>query len=205
MIPPNILNPIVREWSAFNRQFVNKTNDLKSGQQSNIIIYTKENVYSISANDYMRGKIFAKIQIDGNEELINTTLEEFRNGTIKVGKGNDFSIQNLQSDRGRGYNRHASLKETLAAEGVDELGGNKFTVDNKSNNERSRKHLQNEQLTQADSTESANFMPKDERKSLTVDSQGNTLTEVATRASQVVQSKILSRDLISDFLYFATT
>ena len=51
-----------------------------------------------------------------------------------------------------------------------------------------------------------NFNPKtDNRKSLTVDREGNTLSDAATRAGQVVQSKILSRDLISAFLYFATT
>ena len=110
-----------RERSAFNRSMANKTSHLKNKEIANIMIYTADNAYFISANGYMSGKILHKEKIDGNEDLINTLRKEFQDGTLTTSEGLDSLIQGIRNDRGRGYRRHASLKEILAAEGYEDL------------------------------------------------------------------------------------
>lgn len=99
---PDYLKPdSEEEWSDFNRQFSNKTNDLKNGEKSNIIIYTADYVYLVAADGYMSGKIVNKFLIDGNEEFINDTIKEFKNGTFKPTARTNSVIQSIRNERGR--------------------------------------------------------------------------------------------------------
>ena len=139
-----------RERSAFNRSMANKTSHLKNKEIANIMIYTADNAYFISANGYMSGKILHKEKIDGNEDLINTLRKEFQDETLTTSEGLDSLIQGIRNDRGRGYRRHASLKEILAAEGYEDLDteshiGNSRRSDSRSN--KTSKEQQRESLT----------------------------------------------------------
>ena len=149
--PQNFLPDLEQEWSTFNRQFANKTNSLKKNQKRNIIIYTVNYAYFVSASGYMRGKIVAKIEIDGNEERINSISKEFKDGTFEIGEGTNLLAQSIRGDRGRGYRHHASLKETLAAEGDEGLDGKEYSGDRGRNNRESNKTAKNAKLSLSDS------------------------------------------------------
>ena len=121
-IQDDVLYPTsARERSAFDRSMANKTYNLKNKEKANIMVYTADNAYFISANGYMSGKILFKEKIDGNEDLINTLRKDFENGTLTTSEGLDLLVQSIRNDRRRGYRSHASLKEILAAEGYEDL------------------------------------------------------------------------------------
>ncbi len=141
--PDSFLPDSETEWSTFNRQFANKTNGLKKNQKNNIMIYTANYAYFISASGYMHGKIVAKIQIDGNEERINSISKEFKDGTFEIGERTNLLAQSIRGDRGRGHRHHASLKETLAAGGYEELDGDTHGRNRGRNNRGSNKTSEN--------------------------------------------------------------
>ena len=124
---PDYLKPqSEREWSAFARSFANKTNDLKNGEQRNIIIYTADNIYFVTADGYMSGTIVLKESFYANEEYISKVQEEFTNGTFVRTESDDKLIEGIRSNRGRNYRRHASFKEILALEENEGLDGNSY-------------------------------------------------------------------------------
>lgn len=69
-----------REQSAFNRSLANKTSNLQKGEERNIIIYTADNIYFVTANGYMNGEIETVMSF--NDVRAKEYEEAFRNGNI---------------------------------------------------------------------------------------------------------------------------
>ncbi len=196
-IQNDVLYPTsARERSAFNRSMANKTYKLKNKEIADIIIYTADNAYFISANGYMSGNILFKEKIDGNEDLINTLRKEFQNGTLTTSEGINLFIQGIRNDGGRGYRRHASLKEILAAEGYDDLDTephiSNSTRSNSGSNQTSKKQRR-ESLT-----------PR-QKKYQARDSEGNELsgddvkTQTADDSTKYILSESFTDNLLNSF------
>ena len=115
-----------REKSAFNREYINKTNGLKPGKEKHIIVNTHRYIYHVKASGrsyktspYL-GEIIEKVPVDSSiaaEEL----LEEIINGTYRATEEDYLPYEEAPYVRRRNDGGAPSLRERLAAEGYDYL------------------------------------------------------------------------------------
>lgn len=157
---PDYLKPQTeREWHAFARSFANKTNDLKNGEERNIIIYTASSIYFVVADGYMSGNIILKESLYANEDYLNKIQEDFKNGTFVRTESDDKLFEGIRGDRGRNYRRHASLKEILASEENEGLDEKSYIGDDERSDTKSHR---NTQRNRAGLDDSAFSMPEND-------------------------------------------
>ena len=147
-----------REASAFNRSFINKTNELKRGEVRSIMIKTADYSYFVIAykgngkNPY-KGVIVEKTEILLDDDLLTSVEEEFRNGTYRPSEGDYLQYERTRRNSGRGAGSNSSLKERLSSEGYGYLleeesdgfsDGNYRTGDYNSRSELDNYSLRNE-------------------------------------------------------------
>ena len=107
-----------RDAHAFLRSFANKTNGMQNGETKNVLVYTRDHAYFVTATGYLKGDIGSVYPILGNEQLIKDVWREFDNGSDRSGE----AYSSWRKDNRSRPERRS--RDTVGAERSHAAGGN---------------------------------------------------------------------------------
>lgn len=112
-----------RDAQAFLRSFANKTSGMQDNETKNVLVYTKDYAYFVTATGYLKGNIDSVYQILGNEQLIKDVWREFDNGTDRSGEAHSSWLEAYWSRPERRSRNTAGTERSRAAGGNAGLDG----------------------------------------------------------------------------------
>ncbi len=115
--------------AAFIRSYANKTSSLKNGETKNIVVFTANDAYFVTATGYLQGDINDVIPILGNEKNIENLSKEFIYGTNKSTKALERWAETVWSGDGRILGNNVSSKNRGTAVGTDAVDGGQSDSD----------------------------------------------------------------------------
>lgn len=108
---------------AFLRSYANKTSGIKDGTSRNVVVFTANDVYFVTATGYLKGDIENVLPISGNEKTISELIEEFAYGTDENAKALEQWAEIVQSGNERVLRNNVSSQIGSTAVGTDEVDG----------------------------------------------------------------------------------
>lgn len=112
-----------RDAQAFIRSFANKTSGMQDGETKNVLVFTQDHAYFVTATGYLKGDIETVLPILGNEQLIKDAWREFDNGTDSRGEAISSWRKDNRSRPGRSSGNSAGTERSHAAGGNAGLDG----------------------------------------------------------------------------------
>lgn len=115
--------------AAFIRSYANKTSSLKNGETKNIVVFTANDAYFVTATGYLQGDINDVIPILCYEKNIENLSKEFIYGTNKSTKALERWAETVWSGDGRILGNNVSSKNRGTAVGTDAVDGGQSDSD----------------------------------------------------------------------------
>ena len=101
---------------AFLRSYANKTSNLKNGSAKNIVVFTSDDAYFVTATGYLKGNITKVMPLLGNEETVKKFLKEFKDGTYRRSETFNTWAEIIRRRNGRNARDNVSSKNAGTAE-----------------------------------------------------------------------------------------
>ena len=112
-----------RDAHAFIRSYANKTNDMEDGETRNVLVFTENHAYFVTATGYLKGDIENVLPILGNEQLIEDAWREFDNGSDRSRKAIDSWREDHRRRQERSSGNPAGVEKTGTARRIAQLDG----------------------------------------------------------------------------------
>ena len=112
-----------RDAHAFIRSYANKTNDMEDGETRNVLVFTENHAYFVTATGYLKGDIETVLPILGNEQLIEDAWREFDNGSDRSRKAIDSWREDHRRRQERSSGNPAGVEKTGTARRIAQLDG----------------------------------------------------------------------------------
>ena len=101
---------------AFLRSYANKTSNLKNGSVKNIVVFTSDDAYFVTATGYLKGNITKVMPLLGNEETVKKFLKEFKDGTYRRPETFNTWAEIIRRRNGRNARDNVSSENAGTAE-----------------------------------------------------------------------------------------
>ena len=113
--------------AAFIRSYANKTSSLKNGETKNIVIFTANDAYLVTATGYLQGDITKVLNLSSSEN-VNKITKEFAHGTDERRERSDEGTeafnswtQDFQNDIGGNDSNRTGTRNKRAADRTDAM------------------------------------------------------------------------------------